>query len=303
MAKKSLSEQQDMAANYGWALSVLRSNPELSKLFDNAVQGNWNSQRFVASLRNTGWYKHHSEASRQNEVLKGADPAEWRRRREQSKASVADAYLAMYGQAPSAKLLDSMAGVAMQYGYSDAEVHDMIGKSFNVAQQMKNGIGGTLGEAERQIRAAIDDYGLDMGEAWVARQLNYVATGRTDATATANYLKQQAISKYAGYKDELENGMTVKDIAEPYRQLMSKVLELPDKGLAISDPTIQKALQNRAPAKGKIPGKPEQMPLWAFESQLKNDKRWNGTKNAQDDIMAAGRKVLSDWGLTSGSSA
>lgn len=298
---KSLSEQQDMAANYGWALSVLRSNPELSKLFDNAVKGSWSSQRFVAQLRNTGWYKTHGEAARQNEVLKGADPAEYKRRLAASRASVADAYLAMYGQAPNAALLNSMTNTAFGYGYSDAEVHDMIGKSFNVAQQMKNGIGGTLGEAERQIRTAIDDYGLDMGEPWIARQLNYVATGRTDATATANYLRQQAVSKYSAYKDQLEAGMTMKDIAEPFRQLMAKTLELSDKSINISDPTIQKALQNRSAAKGKVPGKPEQMPLWAFESQLKNDKRWNGTQNAQDDIMSAGRKVLADWGLTSGS--
>ena len=306
MPSKSLTTDQDMAANYGWALSVLRSNPDLSKLFDNAVKGPgspWSPQKFVAELRNTKWYKTHSESNRQNEVLKGADPAEYNRRLTQSKSNVASAYLQMFGQKPNAALLNSMAMTAFTYGYNDAEMKDMVGKQFNVAQQMKNGIGGTLGEAERQIRAAIDDYGLDMGEPWIAKQLNYVATGRTDATATANYLKQQAISKYAGYKDELENGMTVKDIAEPYRQLMAKVLEVPDKGLMISDPTIQKALQNRSPAKGKVPGKPEQMPLWAFESQLKNDKRWNGTKNAQDDIMAAGRKVMADWGLTSGSGA
>lgn len=303
MAKKSLTEQQDMAASYGWALSVLRSNPELSKLFDNAVGGSWDSQRFVANLRNTKWYKTHSESNRQNQVLKGADPAEYNRRLQQSKANVASAYTAMFGQAPNSALLNSMAMTAFTYGYNDAELKDMIGKSFNVANQMKNGIGGTLGEAERQIRQAIDDYGLDMGEPWIARQLNYVATGRTDATATANYLQKQAISKYSAYKDELEAGMTVKDIAEPFRQLMSKTLELSDKGIAISDPTIQKALQNRAPAKGKVPGAPAQMPLWQFETQLKNDQRWNGTQNAQDSIMAAGRKVLADWGLTTGSAA
>jgi hypothetical protein len=303
VAKKSLTEQQDMAANYGWALSVLRSNPELSKLFDNAVGGNWDSQRFVANLRNTKWYKTHSESNRQNQVLKGADPAEYNRRLQQSKANVASAYTAMFGQAPNSALLNSMAMTAFTYGYNDAELKDMIGKSFNVATQMKNGIGGTLGEAERLIRQAIDDYGLDMGEPWIARQLNYVATGRTDATATANYLQKQAISKYSAYKDELEAGMTVKDIAEPFRQLMAKTLELSDKGIAISDPTIQKALQNRAPAKGKVPGAPAQMPLWQFETQLKNDQRWNGTQNAQDSIMAAGRKVLADWGLTTGSAA
>lgn len=301
MPNKSLTEQQDMAANYGWALSVLRSNPELSKLFDRAVSGTYSSQRFVAELRNTNWYKTRGETQRQNEVLKGADPAEWKRRLSQSRAVVADAYYQMYGQHPGEKLLTAMTNSAFTMGYSEAETRDLVGKSFNVSSQMKAGLGGTLGEAERQIRTAVEDYGLDMGEPWIARQLNYVATGRTDATATANYLRQMAISKYGAYKDELENGMTVKDIAEPYRQLMSKVLELPDKGISLADPTIQKALQYRAPAKGKVPGGPTQMALWQFESQLKNDTRWNGTQNAQDTIMSAGRKVLADWGLTAGS--
>lgn len=290
-----------MAQSYGWALAVLRSNPELSKLFDNAVNGSWDSGRFVAQLRNTKWYKTHSETNRQNEVLKNADPATYNRRLQQTSATLADSYLAMFGQAPPPGLLKSMSQTAFQFGYNESEIHDMIGKTFNTSQQMKNGIGGTLGEAERQIRQAIDDYGLDMGEPWIARQLNYVATGRTDVTATANYLQKQAMSKYAGYKDELEQGMTMKDIAEPFKQLMAKTLEISDKSLSTADPTIQKALQNRAPAKGGKPGAPTSMPLWQFESQLKADPRWNGTQNAQDSIMSAGRKVLADWGLVSGS--
>jgi hypothetical protein len=81
---------------------------------------------------------------------------------------------------------------------------------------------------------------------------------------------------------------------------MAKTLELSDKSISISDPSVQKALAYRETAKGGKPGAPAQMPLWQFESGLKNDKRWLGTQNAQDSVMAAGRKVLSDWGLASG---
>lgn len=299
---KSLKDQQEMADRYGWALAVLRSNPELSKLFDRAVQGNYNQQRFVAELRNTKWYKTRGETARQNEVLRTSDPAEYKRRAEQTRASVSAAYYQLTGRAPSNSLLKSMTNMAFMGGYSDAEIRELVGKSFNVAATMKNGIGGTLGEAERQIRGAIEDYGLDMGEPWIARQLNYIATGRSDATAVANYLQKAAISKYGAYKEELENGMTMKDIAEPFRQLMAKTLELSDKSISIADPSIQKALSYRSPATTNKPaGAPAQMPLWQFESGLKNDKRWLGTQNAQDSIMAAGRKVLQDWGLSTGS--
>lgn len=302
MAKKTLQQQQDMASQYGWALAVLRSNPELSKLFDRAVNGTFSSQRFIAELRNTKWYKTRGETARQNEVLRNADPAEYKRRASQMRAQVSAQYRQMFGGAPSETLLKSMTNMAFMGGYSTEEINELIGKSYNVAAGMKHGIGGTLGEAERQIRSAVEDYGLDMGEPWVARQLNYIATGRTDTTAVANYLQKQAISKYGAYKDELENGMTMKDIAEPFRQLMAKTLELSDKSISIADPSVQKALAYREPAKGGKPGAPAQMPLWQFESGLKNDKRWLGTQNAQDSVMAAGRKVLADFGLTSGGS-
>lgn len=306
MPTKPLSQQQDMADRYGWALAVLRSNPELSKLFDRAVQGNYNQQRFVAELRNTKWYRTRGETARQNEVLRTSDPAEYKRRAEQTRANVSAVYYQLTGRAPSNSLLKSMTNMAFMGGYSDAEIRELVGKSFNVAATMKNGIGGTLGEAERQIRGAIEDYGLDMGEPWIARQLNYVATGRSDATAVSNYLQKAAISKYGAYKEELENGMTMKDIAEPFRQLMAKTLELSDKSISIADPTIQKALQARtAPSATRPSGRtdPVQMPLWQFEANLKNDKRWLGTQNAQDSVMAAGRKVLQDWGLATGSSS
>lgn len=291
-----------MADRYGWALAVLRSNPELSKLFDRAVQGNFNQQRFVAELRDTTWYKTRGETARQNEVLRTSDPAEYKRRAAQTRASVSAAYMQLTGRAPSETLLKSMTNMAFMGGYSADEIRELVGKSFDVSATMKNGIGGTLGEAEQQIRGAVEDYGLDMGEPWIARQLNYIATGRSDATAVSNYLQKQAISKYGAYKDELENGMTMKDIAEPFRQLMAKTLEVSDKGISISDPSIQKALAFRTPAKGAKPGAPAQMPLWQFESGLKNDPRWLGTQNAQDSVMAAGRKVLQDWGLATGGS-
>lgn len=303
MPTKPLVDQEEMASRYGWALSILRSNPELSKLFDAAVAGTYSQSRFVAELRNTNWYKRHGEAWRQNEVLKGADPAEFQRRLAATKANVADVYMQMYGQAPSARNLALFSSTIMAYGYSDAEIKDLVGRAGVSERQMRKGLGGTLGDAERQIRTAMEDYGLDFGEGWIARQLNYIATGRSDTTAIVNYLKQGALSKYGQYKDQLEQGMTMRDIAEPFRQLMAKTLEVSDKSLSISDPTIQKALQYRAPAKAGKPGAPSQMPLWQFESQLKNDPRWLGTQNAQDSVMAAGRKVLQDWGLSAGSNS
>lgn len=288
-----ISDEQ-MAAGYGWSYAFLKQNPELYKVFKSAVAEGWGAPLFVAKVRNTKWYRTLSEPTRQYEVLRATDPAEWNRRIEQASASVSTVYQQLYGSKPPAKLLRNMAGLTFKLGYSEEQVRDMVGRAANASNLMRNGIGGTLGEAEQAIRKSMEDYGVDLSDSWMSRQLNYIATGRADTGATIDYLRNVAKNKYRAFAQQIDQGMTVRDIAEPYRQLMAKTLEISDGQLTVSDKTIQRALlavddKNQPAAK----------PLWQFEQDLKNDPRWNKTQNAQDAIMSAGRKVLNDMGFSS----
>lgn len=291
-------DQETMAAQYGWALSVLRSNKDLSSLFDRAVKNGYTAPQFVAQLRNTNWYKTRGEPARQLEVLAKADPAEYQRRLKQQASVISDQYYAMTGRKMGGPTSLNFAKTALTFGFNDGEIRDLVGGVVKTSSLMRTGLGGTLGEAERQLRQAAEDYGLDFSQGAFASQLNNIARQSTDVSAIVDNYREQAKSRYAGFADQLDQGMTIRDIAEPYKQLMAKTLELSDKGIGISDKSIQRALTYRPPAtgKGKV-GPPQPMAMWQFEADLKNDPRWNKTQNAQDDIMAAGRKVLTDMGL------
>ena len=302
-----LDQQKDFAATYGWSLAVLRSAPELSKLFDRAIAGGYNQSRFVAELRNTGWYKSRSESVRQGTVLRKADPAEYQRRAQQAASMVADQYYAMTGRRMSGPTALSLGANAFLYGFNENEVRDMVAKTVSSAKLMKGGIGGTLGEAERQLRQAADDYGMDMSQTWFLNAVNNIAWQNTDVTAEIGKLRTLAKSRYPAYADQIDQGGTIKDIAEPYRQLMAKTLEVSDKSIRVNDRAIQSALtyapktaKEGANNSGNKPTAPSGMPLWQFEQNLKNDPRWNKTKGAQDAIMSAGRQVLSDLGFIGG---
>ena len=290
-------KQEQLAADYGWALSVLKSNPELNKLFNAAVADTWSPNMFTAKLRATKWYQSRSESQRQNEVLRKADPAEWARRLAKSSATIADQYFALTGTKLDPKRAQAYGTTSLMLGWSDAEIMDNIGKTVQSQSLMQKGLGGTLGAAEQQLRQAAEDYGLDFSQQALASQLNNIARQTTDVTQIVDNYRNTAKSKYAAYADQLDQGMTMRDIAEPYKQMMAKTLELSDKSLTINNPSIQQALTWRPAPKGGKPQPPQGMALWQFEQNLKNDPRWNKTQNAQDSIMAAGRKVLSDMGL------
>lgn len=287
-----------MAANYGWALSVLRSSPDLSRLFNNAVKDKYSQARFVAELRNTNWYKTRSESVRQAQVLQKTDPAEYARRVQRASSAVADQYFALTGRKMAPASANAYGQTAFLYGFNDGEIRALVGNTAkSQTLMMKGGLGGSLGEAERQLRQAAEDYGLDFPDSYFAGKLNDIARQKIDTGSAVNNIRNWAKSKYAAYADEIDQGMTIRDIAEPYKQLMAKTLEVSDKGLSVNDKNIQKALTYRPTVEKGKPGPPTPMALWQFEADLKNDPRWNKTQNAQDSIMAAGRKVLSDMGL------
>lgn len=304
MAKAPIDQQQDYASQYGWSLAVLRSAPELSKLFDRAISGGYNQARFVAELRNTNWYKQHSESVRQALVLQKADPTTYKARIAQYATQIADQYYQLTGRKMSGPTAAHLGQQAFQLGYNDTQMMDLARKTVSSANLMKGGIGGTLGEAERQLRQASEDYGIDLSDTYVKNAVNNIAWQNTDATAEISKLRQMAASKYPAYATQLAEGQTIKDIAEPYRQLMSKTLEISDQSIRINDRAIQSALtyapksmKEGANNSGNKPTAPTGMPLWQFEQQLKNDPRWNKTKGAQDSMMAAGRQVLTDLGF------
>lgn len=289
----TVQQQLAKATEYGWMLAVLRSDPDLSRLFDQAVAADWDGPTFIAKLRGTRWYRTRSESVRQALVLQKVDPAEYNRRIQQMKQVVADQYYAMTGRAMTDGTAAILGRQAFTFGFTDNEIRDMVGNTAkSQTLMMQGGLGGTLGDAERQLRRAADDYGLDLPDSYIAGQLNDIARQKTDVTAVLNRFRQWSKQFYSAYANQIDQGETIKDIAEPFRQQMAKTLELSDKSIAIKDRLIQEALTFKG-----ADGKPAGMTMWQFQQRLQDDPRWLKTQNAQDSMMGVGRKVLQDLGM------
>ena len=76
MASDPLSREQ-LAAQYGFALRVIYSDPELAKLFEDAVSQGWNAQLFQTSLQNTNWYQTNNEYARKAWTAERMGGADW----------------------------------------------------------------------------------------------------------------------------------------------------------------------------------------------------------------------------------
>lgn len=84
----------------------------------------------------------------------------------------------------------------------------------------------------------------------------------------------------------IDQGIDLQTIYSPYANMMENILELPSGSVGLDDPTLRAAVT----AEGEIP-------LYQFERNLRQDKRWQFTNSAREEISGAVNKVLRDFGF------
>jgi len=287
-------DMEELAASYGWSYAVLQSNPELRRIFQRAVKESWTAPRFVAAIRNTKWYRTHGESARQALILQKTDPAEWNRRVKQMRYHIRAVYGEIAGgMRLNPRFLDKAAVQAVMFGWTEEEVRFHVARATDYGRLMNQGrLGGQAGQLEQFIRRALGEYGVKASNRWIATRIKNSMMGLDSQEAILETIKRWAKAQYRAFADDIDRGMTVQDIAEPYRQSMARLLELNPESVDLNDSMIRRALtatdQN---------GKPVAMPLWEFENKVREDPRWVRTKNAQDTFMSVGRSILTQMGL------
>ena len=286
--------QQLMAANYGFALAFMNSDPELKKLFHQAVQQTWGTDKFIAKLRGTKWFKQHSAAARNAIMQETSDPATYKAGVEQMYSTVRDTWGSMYGrEAMDNQQVHAWAETAYRMGWSQAELIDHMSNSVNYQKLLKRAsLGGRAAEVEGQLNTLAANYGVNLGRDWHARQLERVMNGDDTVTGVQERIKDLAMREYKAFADRIAAGETVADIADPYVQKMAGLLELNPHDVSIQSHLIQKALKQRTPD-----GKPAAMDLSDFENMVRNDPRWQYTDQARAQVSDYAMEIGRSFGV------
>jgi hypothetical protein len=153
---------------------------------------------------------------------------------------------------------------------------------------------GSAAEQLNSLRELAGSYGMQFDEGWFNTAATNILTAKDDVDTYKEYIRDQAKSKFPTLSAQLDQGFTVRQLASPYIQTMSNILEIDPNTIGLNDIYVNQALTGL-----NDKGEPSTKPLWQFEQDLRKDPRWNYTKNAQDSLMGTARKVLQDFGLVS----
>lgn len=305
-----------MNSEFAWAWKVIKMNPELKELWDKAISQGWQASRFQAALMNSDWFQENDGYKRTIEALERTDPATYQRRLESAMSKVKDDLIEM-GIAAEALAPEKLRWLGRKFlvlgfdqGRNVESYNDWLGSTFvgfraptsDATTPPGDGtdgadIGGSALVNQNSLNALLLANGFDPNskswQSYVSNAVDKIALKDMTIDDARSFIREQAATLYPVFSDRILQGQNVQDIAAAYFQIYADTLELSPNEIRLTDPYMRSALQDV----NKETGKPQAMSLWDFQKILRQDERFQYTKQANQAADGLAANILSMFGF------
>ncbi len=273
----------------GYSVAFFRSDPELWGLLQRAAAGGWSDSKLVAEIRDTRWWKLHSESQRNAIMLRETDPATYAQNMRQQRDNIRRTATNL-GARLSDEEVENLARLSYMGNWTDGQITTFIVNKSEIERVLSRSsdVGGQAGELQEAFTQWADQYGVRVTDRTIADWVAKVLKGKATPGDYQAILTRQAKALYPHLSDSIDQGMTLVDLAAPFTQTASSVLERNPEDIDIRDRFIRRAL--RGDGKGM-------MSMGDFEEMLRRSDEWQTTDNARAAYDTFGREVLQNFGF------
>lgn len=305
--KRDKIDRDEIEQEYGLAYALFKAFPELNRLLEKAVAQNWDPGKFQVELRQTDWFKNHSDVWRQNIALKYSDPGSYAERLANSQTTL-DNLAGAFDADLSNKARRRLAERALLLGWDEAQLRDVLAS--HVRPGKDGHYEGELSTIETQLRNTALRNGVRLNREQLRGWMRAIVRGDSSQEQYQRVIRSMAARQFDHFADQINGGVDLADIAQPYIQTMADVLELNPGGIDLYDHTIRRALSgfrpDNPPKKGGKDGKggkddrkpgSSPMTMSEFEDYLRADKRWQFTDQAREQATEYAIRLGESFGV------
>lgn len=284
------------------AASLAKNDPELRRLFDEAIRTGWDSDRFLSELKKTDWWKDPKKGVSWRQAFElefNNPPGVWNEALKNAKEKISDLANELYNIQISDDVLDRIARRYYYQGWNNNERGLKVWLASQFSQQQAAGTefspGGALLDTERTLSEAVRAYGLTRDADWARKTAEQILNPNSnyDQDDAWNELIAEAESKYPVFAGRLSKERSVRDLASGYIGELAQMLEIRDpNAIDLSDPLLKRAFTSLDEK-----NQPRLMPLWEFNQQIKKDERWQYTNNALNTYSSIGSDLARMMGF------
>lgn len=284
-------DRQQLQSLYGVTAAQLAVDDDLFTVFENAFKGEWDKARFWSELQATDWWRRNSKSMREY-LLAAADPenVDFQNLQEDSREYVLQTALEL-GYALDDADIEDLSKQSLMFGWGDPAQRYELERAI-LAKPAKDGYSGTIANVSMTLKNLALANGVDYDDNWFTSAAKSVAGKMTRPDFWEQKIRQQAASMFPVFADQIEAGMSVYDIAQPYIKTMQDEWGVNANAITLKDPTLLKGLANYSDK-----GNPYAMNLGDFRRMLRNDPRWMDTDRAQNEIGRVASQVMAMFGI------
>lgn len=289
------SVEDQIRRNFGfmaWALD----DPEIGPLLRQGITEGWDLPTLQGRLEQTNVWKTTSAAQRDWRRIKATDPA-------QAEARIGQTLDQVNNMAASAGIQitpERARQIAEQFqsdGWSPLQLQNAVGSEFHYTPGAQKG---TIGKAEDTIKQIAASYLVPLSDSTLADWERQIAQGTAaDPEVFRQYIVDQAKGLFPTLAKQLDAGLTVQQLAEPYRQIAAGELDITPESIDFTQPKWNKALNTPTDPKT---GERGMMGLYDWQRTIRSDDAygWRYTKKANDTMFGFENSLLQALGKVPG---
>lgn len=228
-----------MASEFGWAASFL-DDPELGPLFRKATgPPAWSQEKFNRELRQTNWWRTRTTNQRTWDQGIALDPATYNQSIDVQRRGIKEVASGM-NIALSEDQLTTLATESLRSGWDATQTINAIAneglRGDTFGPDVRFGITG------RTIRSLASEYAVPLSDSGADEWAQKLATGAISQTDFENWVRVQAKGLYPSLANDIDRGVTVKSLTDPYRQVAATTLGISSAEIDFADPRWNAAL-------------------------------------------------------------
>jgi hypothetical protein len=307
------AEALDVAAGQDFALpeTIFNNVPSLKALLNRYVKEDWTPEKLRKAIRDDNWYRKNSSEIKARYVQlynyrdlvatgQADGSTDYEKQISTLERKLADKARQMgSGLASDPEALRRAAEnmYITNVGIDDAMTNDFIAAAIRpigstIAGVATQGYSGQALKDYQAIQGIAKANGFKISDVLPGGQneqmvLQGLAKGTINADRLAQDARKLAAQGQPQYvRDLLGQGYNLDQIYSPYRNTMASILEINPDQIDLNDQTLRMAISDKG-----------DMNIYDFKKALKQDRRWQYTEQAREEVSNAALTVLRDFGF------
>ena len=307
-------DKATLQAKFGIAAGVIGADDSLSKVLDEILAGGITSEALMTQMiQGTLWYKNQTDKQRAFVYAKETNPGQFAADLQLNASNIVKQFMGNgikitaqqaieYAQQMMQSAIIDASGKVVRYDQDFlnkimANSIDFSKKSTIGGKQIYN-LTGKLETVAQELYKRAAEYGFDSSMSndrfagWFENSIKGLISGTTNAEDIDNELQKQAMSMFPGLTNQLSQGQTLRQAADPWLNAIAGVWEVDQTTLDLNNPFIQRAL-NHTDEKGNV----TTMNLYDTKKMARRSPNSDFTSWAKEEKTGIANTILRDFGF------